>query len=91
MSRIVIDSNSLQASQHLHLVHNSDPLGRLTSFVSTINGLGHFTEEDGKLAKEFGIEISEACFCTDPAPARTVIRSTGTDDHPLLISRSRSV
>ncbi len=153
MSRIVIDSYSLQAVQHLRSFHNGDPLGRLTSFICTIEGLGHsvcfeeslelegglksadlliiltrcpdkpiaqflsgihrfvldggslllmsnhsrvpshpgmghFTEEDGKLAMEFGIEISEACFCTDPAPSATIIRSTGTDDHPLLDSRS---
>ena len=153
MSRIVIDSHSLQAVQHLRSVQNGDHLGRLTSFIRLIerldhsvcfeeslepegglksadllivltrcpdrpiapllNGIhrfvldggslllmsnhsrvpshprmGHFTEEDGKLAKEFGIEISEACFCTDPAPSGTIIRSTGTDKHPLLASRS---
>ncbi|MCK5117061.1 MAG: hypothetical protein KAR44_10705 [Candidatus Aegiribacteria sp.] len=58
------------------------------SRVPTHPGMGHFTEQDGKLAKEFGIEISEACFCTDPALPGTIIRSTETDKHPLLVSRS---
>lgn len=46
---------------------------------------GHYTLEDGKVARLFGITLVEACFRADPYPNLTVIRDAGPQVHPVLL------
>lgn len=59
------------------------------SRVPSCPGAGHHTEEDGKLARLFGIELIEACFRTKtPHTSYTEICDAGPDGHPVLLDEN---
>jgi hypothetical protein len=50
--------------------------------------MGHFTQEDGKIAGLFGIELIEVCLCTDAEGTLTRIDDAGSTTHPILLGSS---
>ena len=153
MARIAIDSDSLQARQHLTGQSCGNSPSRLSSFVRAIESMGHsvafdclrrstnhwkdadliviptrhpeasvdpvlsdlaqfvargsslfllsnhsrvpsspkaghYTLEDGKVAKLFGITLLDVCFRIDPHPNLTAICDVGSQVHPVLLNES---
>jgi len=52
--------------------------------------MGHFTEQDGRLAAAFQIRILKACFKSLSEGKHTSIQNAGDDVHPVLLDSSGS-
>lgn len=72
MSRVVIDSNSLQAHQHLRAVRSGQTRCRLTSFVRKIEGLGHSVAFEESLDPSDGLKNADLLIVPTRLPQHPI-------------------